>query len=86
MGWAIAVHGGARDISRSLPHDRRQPCEEALRHCLQIGVEALESNSPPLDVVELVGFCVEGVAESIEVAGASSSIGKREICVIIGDE
>ncbi|KAL4328247.1 hypothetical protein HN51_035509 [Arachis hypogaea] len=53
MGWAIAVHGGARDISRSLPHDR-QPCEEALRQCLQIGVEALESNSPPLDVVELV--------------------------------
>ncbi|KAL4375467.1 hypothetical protein HN51_009367 [Arachis hypogaea] len=54
MGWAIAVHGGARDISHSLPHDRCQPCEEALRHCLQIGVEALESNSPPLDVVELV--------------------------------
>ncbi|RYR75669.1 hypothetical protein Ahy_A01g000250 isoform B [Arachis hypogaea] len=54
MGWAIAVHGGAGDISRSLPHDRRQPREEAIRHCLQIGVEALQSNSPPLDVVELV--------------------------------
>ncbi|MED6208979.1 hypothetical protein PIB30_050149 [Stylosanthes scabra] len=54
MGWAIAVHGGAGDISRSLPYDRRQPREEALRHCLQIGVEALQSNLPPLDVVELV--------------------------------
>ncbi|KAJ1377742.1 Peptidase T2, asparaginase 2 [Sesbania bispinosa] len=54
MGWAIALHGGAGDIPVSLPPERRQPREEALRHCLQIGVEALKANMPPLDVVELV--------------------------------
>ncbi|KAK7328473.1 hypothetical protein VNO77_22580 [Canavalia gladiata] len=54
MGWAIALHGGAGDIPLSLPPDRRQPREEALRHCLQIGVEALKAKIPPLDVVELV--------------------------------
>jgi len=54
MGWAIALHGGAGDIPLSLPPERRQPREEALRHCLQIGVEALKAKLPPLDVVELV--------------------------------
>ncbi|XP_027339182.1 isoaspartyl peptidase/L-asparaginase-like [Abrus precatorius] len=54
MGWAIALHGGAGDIPFSLPPERRQPREEALRHCLQIGVEALKAKMPPLDVVELV--------------------------------
>lgn len=54
MGWAIALHGGAGDIPHSLPPERRLPREEGLRHCLQIGVEALKANMPPLDVVELV--------------------------------
>ncbi|KAJ7956507.1 isoaspartyl peptidase/L-asparaginase [Quillaja saponaria] len=54
MGWAIALHGGAGDIPYSLPPERRQPREEALRHCLKIGVQALKSNKSPLDVVELV--------------------------------
>ncbi|XP_057420566.1 isoaspartyl peptidase/L-asparaginase [Lotus japonicus] len=54
MGWAIALHGGAGDIPRSLPPERRQPREEALRHCLHVGVQALQANMPPLDVVELV--------------------------------
>ncbi|KAF7838555.1 isoaspartyl peptidase/L-asparaginase [Senna tora] len=54
MGWAIALHGGAGDIPLSLPPDRRQPREDALRRCLRIGVEALKSQMPPLDVVELV--------------------------------
>ncbi|XP_004508653.1 isoaspartyl peptidase/L-asparaginase [Cicer arietinum] len=54
MGWAIALHGGAGDIPYSLPPERRQPREEALLHCLQIGVKALKSNTPPLEVVELV--------------------------------
>ncbi|OIW19678.1 hypothetical protein TanjilG_18488 [Lupinus angustifolius] len=53
-GWSIALHGGAGDIPFSLPPERRQPREEGLRHCLQIGVEALKSQKPPLDVVELV--------------------------------
>lgn len=56
MGWAIALHGGAGDIPRSLPPHRREPREAALRHCLTIGVSALKSNQPPLDVVELVVY------------------------------
>ncbi|KAA8542586.1 hypothetical protein F0562_023738 [Nyssa sinensis] len=54
MGWAIALHGGAGDISRGLPSERREPREAALRHCLQIGVAALKAKRSPLDVVELV--------------------------------
>ncbi|GKU95108.1 hypothetical protein SLEP1_g8508 [Rubroshorea leprosula] len=54
MGWAIALHGGAGDIPRSLPPERRIPREAALRHCLDIGVVALKANKHPLDVVELV--------------------------------
>ncbi|KAK4252555.1 hypothetical protein QN277_014540 [Acacia crassicarpa] len=54
MGWAIALHGGAGDIPLSLPPERRQPREETLRRCLQIGVEALKSKMAALDVVELV--------------------------------
>ncbi|KAI3885404.1 hypothetical protein MKX03_036296 [Papaver bracteatum] len=54
MGWAIALHGGAGPIPNSLPKERREPREAALRHCLAIGVEALKANLPALDVVELV--------------------------------
>ncbi|PON46436.1 Peptidase T2, asparaginase [Parasponia andersonii] len=54
MGWAIALHGGAGEIPLSLPVERRKPREDALRHCLQIGVEALKAGNPVLDVVELV--------------------------------
>ncbi|XP_040997656.1 isoaspartyl peptidase/L-asparaginase 1-like [Juglans microcarpa x Juglans regia] len=54
MGWAIALHGGAGDIAPEIPPERRQPREAALRHCLQIGVDALKAKKSPLDVVELV--------------------------------
>lgn len=54
MGWAIALHGGAGDIPKDLPPERREPREAALRHCLEIGVAALEAQKSPLDVVELV--------------------------------
>lgn len=54
MGWAIALHGGAGDIPLDLPPERRLPREEALHHCLQLGVSALKHNLPALDVVELV--------------------------------
>ncbi|WCJ35806.1 Isoaspartyl peptidase/L-asparaginase [Euphorbia peplus] len=53
MGWAIALHGGA-GVPLSLPPERRLPREAALRHCLQVGVAALQANKHPLDVVELV--------------------------------
>lgn len=54
MGWAIALHGGAGDIPRSLPLERRDTREAAIRHCLQIGVDALKAHRSPLDVVEVV--------------------------------
>ncbi|XP_075519439.1 isoaspartyl peptidase/L-asparaginase 1 [Primulina tabacum] len=54
MGWAIALHGGAGDIPRSMPLDRLKPREAALHYCLKIGVDALKAGQPPLDVVELV--------------------------------
>ncbi|KAK9118808.1 hypothetical protein Scep_016901 [Stephania cephalantha] len=59
MGWAIALHGGAGDIPFSLSSERKAPREEALRQCLNLGVEALKANGPALDVVELVGWLLE---------------------------
>ncbi|RDX64751.1 hypothetical protein CR513_56660, partial [Mucuna pruriens] len=63
MGWAIAIHGGAGDIPVSLPPERRKPREEALRHCLRIGVEALKAKVSPLDVVELVVRELENIPQ-----------------------
>ncbi|CAH9142637.1 unnamed protein product [Cuscuta epithymum] len=54
MGWAIALHGGAGDIPRNLPPERRQPRVAGLQRCLEIGVDAIKANKSPLDVVELV--------------------------------
>ncbi|CAA0401390.1 unnamed protein product [Arabidopsis thaliana] len=54
VGWAIALHGGAGDIPIDLPDERRIPRESALRHCLDLGISALKSGKPPLDVAELV--------------------------------
>ncbi|XP_015945775.1 isoaspartyl peptidase/L-asparaginase [Arachis duranensis] len=63
MGWAIALHGGAGDIPLSLTLGSRWPREEALHHCLQIGVEALKAKKPPLDVVELVVRELENIPQ-----------------------
>ncbi|XP_013608593.1 PREDICTED: isoaspartyl peptidase/L-asparaginase 1-like isoform X1 [Brassica oleracea var. oleracea] len=54
VGWAIALHGGARAIPINLPDERHIPRETALRHCLDLGVSALKSGKHPLDVTELV--------------------------------
>ncbi|KAL4385015.1 hypothetical protein GQ457_15G006320 [Hibiscus cannabinus] len=53
MGWAIAIHGGA-GVPPSLPPDKRLPLEAGLRHCLDVGIAALQALNHPLDVVELV--------------------------------
>ncbi|XP_075479040.1 isoaspartyl peptidase/L-asparaginase-like isoform X2 [Primulina tabacum] len=53
-GWAIALHGGAGGIPRSMSPERLKPREAALHYCLQIGVDALKAGQTPLDVVELV--------------------------------
>ncbi|KAL6599525.1 hypothetical protein ACP70R_045662 [Stipagrostis hirtigluma subsp. patula] len=54
MGWALALHGGAGDIPRSLPTERREPRLATLRRCLDLGAAALRAGRPALDVVELV--------------------------------
>lgn len=52
-GWAIAVHGGA-GVDPNLPLPRQEEAKRLLSRCLQIGIEALRSSKPALDVVELV--------------------------------
>jgi len=54
MGWAIALHGGARDIARTVTPERREIAEVGLRHCLQVGVAALRESRSALDVAEIV--------------------------------
>ncbi|GJM95879.1 hypothetical protein PR202_ga12663 [Eleusine coracana subsp. coracana] len=54
MGWALALHGGAGDIPRSLPAELRDRRLATLRRCLDIGTAALRDGRPALDVVELV--------------------------------
>lgn len=53
MGWAIAVHGGA-GVDPDLPLHRQEEAKRLLSRCLQIGVSALCSSRPAIDVVELV--------------------------------
>lgn len=52
-GWAIAVHGGA-GVDPNLPLDRQEQAKQLLTRCLNLGISALRSDSPAIDVVELV--------------------------------
>ncbi|GKV04558.1 hypothetical protein SLEP1_g16708 [Rubroshorea leprosula] len=52
-GWAIAVHGGA-GVDPNLPTHRQEEAKKLLTRCLDIGISALRSNLPAIDVVELV--------------------------------
>ncbi|CAN6282308.1 unnamed protein product [Urochloa humidicola] len=54
MGWALALHGGAGDVPRTLPAELREPRLAALRRCLDLGAAALRDGRSALDVVELV--------------------------------
>ena len=54
MGWALALHGGAGDVPRTLPPENREPRLATLRRCLDIGTAALREGRTALDVVELV--------------------------------
>ena len=51
--WAIAVHGGA-GVDPNLPAHRQEQAKQLLTRCLQLGISALNSNLPAIDVVELV--------------------------------
>ncbi|RAL47244.1 hypothetical protein DM860_013209 [Cuscuta australis] len=52
-GWAIAVHGGA-GVDPNLPLERQQQAKALLTRCLNLGISALRSSLPAIDVVELV--------------------------------
>nr|XP_016457613.1 PREDICTED: probable isoaspartyl peptidase/L-asparaginase 2 [Nicotiana tabacum] len=52
-GWAIAVHGGA-GVDPNLPAERQEEAKQLLTRCLNIGISALRSSLPAIDVVELV--------------------------------
>ncbi|EEF52347.1 probable isoaspartyl peptidase/L-asparaginase 2 [Ricinus communis] len=51
--WAIAVHGGA-GVDPNLPPQRQEEAKQLLARCLNLGISALRSNLPAIDVVELV--------------------------------
>ncbi|XP_073126164.1 probable isoaspartyl peptidase/L-asparaginase 2 [Henckelia pumila] len=52
-GWAIAVHGGA-GVDPNLPVERQEQAKLLLTRCLNLGISALRSSLPAIDVVELV--------------------------------
>jgi beta-aspartyl-peptidase (threonine type) len=52
-GWAIAIHGGA-GVDPNLPVERQEAAKQLLTRCLNIGISALRSSLPSIDVVELV--------------------------------
>ena len=52
-GWAIAVHGGA-GVDPNLPPHRQEEAKQLLTRCLNLGISALRSSLPAIDVVELV--------------------------------
>ncbi|CAH9125320.1 unnamed protein product [Cuscuta epithymum] len=52
-GWAIAVHGGA-GVDPNLSVERQEEAKALLTQCLDLGISALRSGLPALDVVELV--------------------------------
>lgn len=51
--WAIAVHGGA-GVDPTLPPQRQAEAKQLLTRCLNLGISALRSHLPAVDVVELV--------------------------------
>ncbi|GMP45375.1 hypothetical protein CsSME_00013918 [Camellia sinensis var. sinensis] len=53
VGWAIAVHGGA-GVDPNLPLERQEQAKLLLTRCLNVGISALRSSLPAIDVVELV--------------------------------
>lgn len=53
VGWAIAVHGGA-GVDPNLPLERQEEAKQLLTRVLNLGISALRSNLPAIDVVELV--------------------------------
>ncbi|CAK9205020.1 unnamed protein product [Sphagnum troendelagicum] len=85
--WAIALHGGAGDISRNMTAERKKVTDQALHECLQIGVSALENSASAVDVVEKVVRALE--ANKIFNAGYGSVLTTKgtvemEACIMDG--
>lgn len=47
------MHGGA-GVDPNLPLERQEEAKQLLTRCLNLGISALRSNLPAIDVVELV--------------------------------
>jgi beta-aspartyl-peptidase (threonine type) len=85
--WAIALQGGAGDISTSMTEEKKKVAEEALHECLDIGVSALENSASALDAVEKVVRALE--ANKIFNAGYGSVLTAKgtvemEACIMDG--
>lgn len=52
--WAIAIHGGAGTIPRTIPEQRKLALRASLEEALRIGRSVLESDGTSLDAVEQV--------------------------------
>jgi beta-aspartyl-peptidase (threonine type) len=57
--WAIAIHGGAGTISRSLPEEVKREYRDALAAALRKGVEMLRGGASALDTAEAVVVLME---------------------------
>jgi beta-aspartyl-peptidase (threonine type) len=54
MAWAIAIHGGAGTIPRTMPAEVQQEYRDSLARALDLGARMLADGRPGLDVVEAV--------------------------------
>lgn len=54
MEWALAIHGGAGVIPKSMPEEEQTAYFETLRNALEIGRQGLEAGDSSVDVVERV--------------------------------
>jgi L-asparaginase / beta-aspartyl-peptidase len=52
--WAIAIHGGAGTIPKTLPEERKQAYLHSLAEALKVGQEVLQKGGTSLDAVEKV--------------------------------
>jgi beta-aspartyl-peptidase (threonine type) len=54
LDYALAIHGGAGTISKSLPDSEREAYLDSLRQALRIGTSILDEGGTSLDAVEQV--------------------------------
>ncbi len=57
--WALAIHGGAGVIPKTMEEDKKQEYARMLQAALDVGKESLAAGEPSLDVVEKVVAMLE---------------------------